>query len=140
MNKTKQSPLWLYGQFNMVVSKTTAQALRNMGYNEYCDCYVHTDTDQEDDCEMWAHRQHRNSDLPNSACRIAAPYVSDALIWLMQFKDVILLEVKYNPADDYDLFYTVMLAYGKYNVVTHATYYQTALYKALEALVTDNEM
>lgn len=72
----------------VVVTKTTAQALRDMGYDEYCDCYLHTDNDREDDYEMWPRNQHCNSELPDTAERIAAPYVTDALLWLMERKGI----------------------------------------------------
>ena len=120
---------------NMVVSKTVAQWLRDMGHNEFCDCYLHTDNDREDDYEMWTSNQHCNGDLPDSAERIAAPYVSDALLWLMQFKGI---AINVSPEtyilSESGFIYSVTLLGSKEPVIAISFDYQDALYQALDKL------
>lgn len=112
-----------------VVNKNVAQMLRDMGHNDFCDCYLHTDNGLQDDYEMWAHQQHCNSDLPDHAERIAAPYVTDALLWLMQYKDVTVYTDHYPDEYQVDLY----IGDDCYGMGVH-TDYQDALSEALDEL------
>ena len=112
-----------------VVSKDVAQAMRDMGFNDYCDCYLHTDNDRQDDYEMWSRNQHCNSDLPDDAERIAVPYVTDALLWLMQYKDVTVCTDHYSDEYQVDLY----IDDDCYGMGVH-TDYQDALSEALDEL------
>ena len=118
-------------QHNVVVSKDTAVFLREHGHNEYCDCYLHTDNDSQDDYEMWPRNQHCNSDLPDSAERIAAPYVCDALIWLMQNFHARIKVYNDGPGYSYHMF---LWSVGVFSEACDDDF-QEAIYKRLDKWV-----
>ena len=66
-----------------LVSKEAAITLKEMGHDAWCDFYYHTDNDNPWDYEM-GNNQQCNSSLLGE--RVAAPYVTDAVLWLMQHK------------------------------------------------------
>lgn len=124
-------------QHNVVVSKDTAVFLREHGHNEYCDCYLHTDNDNPWNYEM-GNNQQCNSSLLGE--RVAAPYVTDAVLWLMQHKGIA-LEVA-TPVDkdsETGFTYIVSLKWGD-NLMSRCGNidYQKALVVAVDRLLEDN--
>lgn len=122
-----------------VVNKDVAMFLREHGHNEFCDCYLHTDNDMQDDYEMWSRNQHCNADLPDSAERIAAPYVTDALLWIMRDMGVIF----YSDYDKYNKLYKAYIKYYDGAGIGHTLMgedndFQVSISKALDLLVEDS--
>lgn len=121
-----------------VVNKDVAMFLREHGHNEYCDCYLHTDNDMQDDYEMWTRNQHCNANLPDSAERIAAPYVTDALLWIMRYMGVIF----YSEYDKYKKLYKAYITYYDgaglcHTLMSEDDDFQVAISNALDLLVED---
>ena len=124
-------------QRNVVVSKDTAIFLREHGHIEYCDCYLHTDNDSQDDYEMWSRNQHSNLDLPDSAERIAAPYVFDALMWLNQNGFVTSFDIAPTLDKSWDVkLWSVKLYHNDKPACAMHEDVQEALYRALDVLVS----
>lgn len=125
-----------------VVNKDTAMFLREHGHDEYCDCYLHTDNDMQDDYEMWAHNQYCNSDLPDYVERIAAPYATDALLWLMQNMgvDFSCRKTETKSLVYYQCFLSFQTEKGPVMTCTgKAVDFQTALNNALDVLIGSAE-
>ena len=118
-----------------VVSKEAAIKLRKMGHDAWCDCYYHTDNDEPDDYEM-GNNQVQNSTFEDYHERCAAPYVSQALLWLMQFKGIA-VDVRTYPANNESGFeYSVKLKFGEYDFVSGTDIdYQEALRRAIDSLL-----
>lgn len=119
-----------------LVSKDAAKILRKMGHNDWCDCYYHVDNDDPDDYEM-GNNQVCNDNFEEYHKRVAAPYVSQALLWLMQFKGIA-IETKtyYDANSESGFYYSVKLMFGDENYVSGTNIdYQEALYMAIDSLL-----
>lgn len=119
-----------------LVSKEAAITLREIGFNQFCDCYYHTDNDEPDDYEM-AHEQVCNDSFEEYHARVAAPYVCDALLWLMRKKNVsLLVDFFPNKSSETGISYQVELHYSHNGEIKCAigvdTDYQAALRDAID--------
>lgn len=119
-----------------LVSKEVAVTLKEMGHDEYCDCYYHTDNDIPWDYEMGRYQQ-RNSTLLGE--RVAAPYVTDAVLWLMQHRGIA-QSVDMEPSGDSEtgFVYDVSLYSKGVKVKVVNIDYQVALVKAVDLLLEDD--
>ena len=74
----------------LIVSKETAVALRQIGFNEWCDKYYHVDEIYEDDPDSYemGSNQKCNENFEDYHERVAAPYVIDALLWMHYRLDI----------------------------------------------------
>ena len=119
-----------------VVSKESAIKLREMGFNQFCDCYYHTDNDDPYDYEM-GNNQLNNDNFEDYHERCSAPYVNQALLWLMHTYGIA-LEVKtyYNKKSETGFEYSVKIKFGEdsYFQISDIDY-QTALHHALHNLL-----
>lgn len=123
-----------FNNLEKVVSKDAAIILRDMGFNQYCDCYYHTDNYREDDYEM-GREQTSNECLVGERC--SAPYVSQALMWLVNVTGIA-FDVMTYPDDKSDTgyVYDVKLKFGNCgNVSCDDADYQIALRGAIDALL-----
>ena len=117
-----------------IVSKDAAIILRDMGFRQFCDYYYHTDNDREDDYEM-GHEQTSNDFLTGGRC--SAPYVTQALLWLVNVTGIA-FDVRTYPDDKSDTgyVYVVKLMFGSCcDVSCDDADYQTALRDAIDALL-----
>lgn len=116
----------------ILVTKDSARKLRLLGHNEWCDCYYHTDNDDEYDYEM-GNNQIRNDTFKDYHERIAAPYVSEALLWLMQEKNVG-LEVKLDK-EHRKYHVTLIIGSHRYTSSYYKLDYQEALKEVIDELL-----
>lgn len=101
-------------EFNQVlVDKSSAIILRRLGHNAWCDCYYHTDNEDEDDYEM-GNNQICNDNFQDYHERVAAPYVTDALLWLIQFNNIA-VDITHTINHDHIVDYDVKIYFGKVN-------------------------
>lgn len=122
-----------------VVSKKSAKVLRAIGHDSFCDCYYHTDNDDPWDYEM-GNNQVCNSTFEDYHERIAAPYVTDALIWLIQNKGIAFDVISGKAKTETGLEYLVTLKWGfRHQIGAKEEDFQDALCAAIEMLLTDQE-
>lgn len=125
-----------YTDLLTIVSKEAAIKLREMGYDQLCDCYYHTDEYSHDDDWEWAGEPVCNSAFSDNAERIAAPYVSEAILWLMRHNGVTMETTICN--NDYNTkgyYYVVRINYKDTYVSGKDSDYQEALGKAIDELL-----
>ena len=126
-----------YTDLLTIVSKQAAIKLREMGYDQFCDCYYHTDEFSHDDDWEWAGEQVCNSTFSDNSERVAAPYVSEAIIWLMRHKGITMettiCSSEYNIKS---YCYVVRINYKDTYVSGRDSDYQAALFKAIDELLT----
>lgn len=122
-----------------LVSKEAAITLREMGHDAWCDCYYHTDNDDPWDYEM-GHHQVCNSSFEDYHERVAAPYVTDAVLWLMQHCGVALnVDTPADKESDTGFIYVVSLMWGGgFAIRCGDTDYQKALRIAIDRLLEDD--
>lgn len=121
-----------------LVSKEASVTLKEMGHDAWCDCYYHTDNDDPWDYEM-GNNQQCNSTLLGE--RVAAPYVTDAVLWLMQHKGVAqCVNITPSVNSETGFLYVVSLAYGRECGITATNVdYQKALVDAVDRLLEDDK-
>ena len=107
-----------------------------MGHDAWCDCYYHTDNDNPDDYEM-GNNQVQNSTFEDYHERCAAPYVSQALLWLMQFKGIAVdVRTYYSETSETGFEYSVKLKFCEDSFVSGVSIdYQEALRLAIDSLL-----
>lgn len=67
------------------VGKDAAKTLCEIGYDEMCACYYRINTDYMG-CEEFPFFEVHNNTYLSKRDLVAAPYVTDAVLWLMQHK------------------------------------------------------
>lgn len=117
-----------------IVSKDAAIILRDMGFNQFCDYYYHTDNDSEDDYDM-GDEQMSNECLTGERC--SAPYVTQALLWLIKVTGIAFnVRTYHDNKSATGYVYVVKLMFGNYGDVScDDADYQTALRDAIDALL-----
>jgi len=120
-----------------LVSKEAAITLKEMGHDAWCDCYYHTDNDDPWDYEM-GNNQQCNSSLPGE--RVAAPYVTDAVLWLMQHKGLALevATVKDKESETGFLYVVTLKFLDERGFRVTDIDYQKALVTAVDKLLNDD--
>ena len=127
-----------YTDLLTIVSKEAAIKLREMGYDQFCDCYYHTDEFSHDDDWELDGEQICNSTFSDNSERVAAPYVSEAILWLMRHKGVAMnVSVKIDRGCAKGYCYIVAIRHsGAQFVSAKDRDYQAALFKAIDELLT----
>ena len=126
-----------YTDLLTIVSKEAAIKLREMDYDQLCDCYYHTDEYSHDDDWEWAGEHVCNSTFSDNSERVAAPYVSEAILWLMQHKGVAIeTTICSGDVNIKGYYYVVKINYKNTYVSGRDNDYQEALGKAIDELLT----